>query len=100
MGIQLIRKKSTVSQRNSSVSVHVFMRILLAHVVIMYVCSWYVDHKHIQTRLSHRIVKMSDHENKMSGKLHVASLPLDTKQINLRVRLPVHTGAGRSTGNI
>jgi hypothetical protein len=43
---------------------------------------------------------MSDHENKMSGKLHVASLPLDTKQINLRVRLPVHTGAGRSTGNI
>lgn len=55
----------------------VFVRILVLHAVIMYLLSWYIDHKHAQFRLSRRV-------NRTLDKLQVAELPAAPTRTGLR----------------
>jgi hypothetical protein len=61
--------KGNKPQRVLPLPVRVFVRILLIHAVVMYLCAWVVNHKRTQLRLSHRVPRTPE-------RVRVAALPV------------------------
>jgi hypothetical protein len=71
------RKKDHCVKTNMSLPMRLFVQILLLHIVVMYMCSWYVEYHRMRTR---RIQEIS----KTTAGLSVKSLPILATQGGLK----------------
>jgi len=69
--------KGNKSQKGFSLSLRKFACILLINAVVMYLCSWYVNHNRTQARMSHRVSRTPD-------RLRVTALPAVPTRAGLR----------------
>jgi hypothetical protein len=82
MALHQTYKKERHGPRGLSLPIRVFIRILVIHVVVMYLCSWYVENRRIRSRMSYRV-------NRTADRLRVAALPTVPTKAGLKaVRAP------------
>jgi hypothetical protein len=77
MSLQSERKKDHNVKTNMSLPMRLFVQILLLHVVVIYLCSWYVEFHRMRTRRLHEF-------NKPTAGLSVKSLPVLATQAGLK----------------